>query len=101
MEVDKHTSEKIFTILRSHENGMASKDVCRENGIKGSTLKQWKRLYHGLDIAGIDSVRKVVAQNTELKKQNEKLSADNFVLRRIISKKGWGLAFKENLLNHS
>ncbi len=50
MKKARFTEEQIIGILREHEAGAATLDVCRKHGISSATFK-WKAKYGGLDVS--------------------------------------------------
>jgi putative transposase len=51
MKRKRHTEEQIIGILREHEAGMKTADLCRKHGISEGCFYNWKAKYGGLRIA--------------------------------------------------
>ena len=50
MKKARFTEEQIIGILREHEAGTATLDVCRKHGISSATFYKWKAKYGGLEV---------------------------------------------------
>ena len=42
MKRKRHTEEQIIAILKEHEAGMKTVDLCRRHGISDATFDSWK-----------------------------------------------------------
>jgi transposase-like protein len=51
MKHKRHTEEQIIAILREHEAGMKTTDLCRKHGISEPTFYNWKAKYGGLELS--------------------------------------------------
>lgn len=51
MKKARFTKEQIIGVLRDHEAGAATSDVCRKHGISSTTFYKWKAQYGGLDVS--------------------------------------------------
>jgi len=48
MKRKRHTEEQIIAILKEHEAGMETADLCRKHGISEASFYNWKAKYGGL-----------------------------------------------------
>jgi putative transposase len=46
-----HTEEQIIAILKEHEAGVKTADVCRTHRISEATFYAWKAKYGGLEVS--------------------------------------------------
>jgi putative transposase len=51
MKMSRYTEEQIIGMLKHHEAGVKTADVCRERGISDATFYNWKSKYGGLDVS--------------------------------------------------
>ncbi len=87
MKRSRFTEEQIIGILREHEAGTATSDVCRKHGISSATFYKWKAKYGGLDVSEAKRLRSLEDENRRLKKLLAETMLDNAMLKDIASKK--------------
>ena len=86
MKRTRFTEEQIIGILREHEAGAATSDVCRKHGISSATFYKWKK-YGGLDVSEAKRLRSLEDENRRLKKLLAETMLDNAMLKDIAAKK--------------
>ena len=86
MKRTRFTEEQIIGILREHEAGAATSDVCRKHGISSATFYKWKAKYGGLDVSEAKRLRSLEDENRRLKKLLAETMLDNAMLKDIASK---------------
>jgi len=96
MKKSKFTETQIITMLKEHESGKKTSDLCREQGISQATFYKWQSKYSGLEVNELKRMRELEAENARLKKMYAEVSMDNYVLKDLITKKGWGPVPKKN-----
>ncbi len=57
MKKSRYTEEQIIAILKQHEAGVKTADLCREHGISDATFYNWKAKYGGLDVSEAQRLR--------------------------------------------
>ena len=87
MKKARFTEEQIISILREHEAGAATADVCRKPGISSATFYKWKAKYGGLEVSEAKRLRSLEDENRRLKKLLAETMLDNAMLKDIASKK--------------
>lgn len=96
MRKSKFTERQIITMLKEHESGMKTSVICRKHGISQATFFKWKSKYSGLEANELKRMRELEEENARLKKMYADISMDNYVLKDLITKKGWGPVNKRN-----
>ena len=77
MKKSRYTEEQIIGILKQHEAGMKTADVCREHGISTATFYGWKSKFGGMEVSEAQRLKE--------------LSLHGEALKGVIRKNGWSL----------
>jgi len=96
MKKTRFTETQIVSILKQQEAGRTTKEVCREHGISEATFYNWKSKYGGMEASDVRKLKDLEEENARLKKMHAELSLNHYILKDVISKKGWGPASKGN-----
>lgn len=91
MKKSRYTEEQIIGILKQHEAGVKTADLCREHGISGATFYSWKSKFGGMDVSEAQRLRQMEDENRRLKQLVADLSLDKEMLKAVIRKNGWSL----------
>ena len=89
MKKSRYTEEQIIGILKQHEAGVKTADLCREHGISEATFYNWKSKYGGMDVSEAQRLRQMEDENRRLKALVADLSLDREALKAVIRKNGW------------
>ena len=83
----RFSEEQIIKILKEHEAGTGTKDLCRRHGISHGTFYKWKAKFGGMDVSDAKKLRALETENARLKKLVADLSLDIDILKDVNSKK--------------
>jgi putative transposase len=86
-EAQRHTEEQIIAILKEHEAGAKTADVCRKHGVSEATFYNWKAKYGGLEVSEAKRLKAVESENARLKKLLADAMLDNAALQDLLAKK--------------
>ncbi len=91
MKKSRFSEEQIIGILKQHEAGLKTADLCREHGISPATFYTWKSKYGGMEVAEAQRLKGLEDENRRLKQLVADLSLDKEALKSVIRKNGWSL----------
>ena len=83
----RFTEEQIIAVLKEHEAGLKTSDLCRRHGISEATFYNWKAKFGGMDVSEAKRLRTLEAENAKLKKLLAEAELDKSVLKDLLSKK--------------
>jgi len=74
-------------VLKEHELGTATADVCRKHRISEATFYNWKSKYGGLEASEAKRLKALESENARLKKLLTDAMLDNAALKDLLTKK--------------
>jgi putative transposase len=86
MRRSRFTEAQIIGVLKEHEAGMKTQDLCRKHGISDATLYNWKARYGGMHTSDVAKLRSLEDENRRLKKLLAEQMLDNAVLKDLLGK---------------
>jgi putative transposase len=66
--ISQNTEEQIIAILKEHEAGMKTADLCRQHGISEGCFYHWKAKYGGLEVSEAKRLKGLENETAKLKK---------------------------------
>ena len=87
MKRKRHSEEQIVAILKEHEAGVKTADLCRKHGISEQTFYNWKAKYGGLTVSEAKRLKSLEDENGKLKKLLADAMLDNSALKDLLAKK--------------
>ena len=92
MKKSRYSEEQIIGILKEHEAGMKTAELCRKHNVSAATFYQWKAKFGGLEVNDAKKLRHLEQENAKLKRVVADLTLDNVVLKDLLSKNVWSAA---------
>ena len=87
MKRKRHSEEQIIAILKEHEAGVKTADLCRKHAISEQTFYNWKAKYGGLEVSEVKRLKGLENENAKLKKLLADTMLDNAALKDLLAKK--------------
>lgn len=86
MKKNKWSVEKIISILKENEVGVAVSELCRKHGMSDATFYNWRKKYGGMSISDARRLKELELENSRLKRivANKELEID--ALKDVLSK---------------
>ncbi len=86
MGASRFSEEQIIGILREHEAGAKTPEVCRRHGISEATFYKWKAKYGGMGGSEAKRLKALEEENRRLKKLLAESMLDNAALKDLLGK---------------
>ena len=83
----RHTPEQIASILKQHEAGLSTSEICRQHNISSQTLHRWKPKYTGMGTPEVKRLRHLEDENRRLKQMVADQALDIQAMKTIIEGK--------------
>ena len=68
MKKSRFTETQIVAILKEHEAGIATKDLCRRHGVSPATFYVWKSKFGGMEVSDVAKMKALEDENRRLKR---------------------------------
>lgn len=82
----RFTDEQIIGMLREHEAGLKTSEVCRKYGISDATFYKYKAKFGGMGVSDAKRLRALEDENAKLKRLLADTMLDNAVLKDLATK---------------
>ena len=83
----RFTEEQIIAVLKEHEAGMSTAEVCRRHGVSPASFYNWKAKFGGMEVTDDKKLRSLEAENAKLKRLLADAELDKLMLKEVLSKK--------------
>ena len=87
MKRKRFIEEQIIGVLKEHELGAKTADLCRKHGVSEATFYNWKSKYGGMDVSEAKRLKALESENAKLKRLLADAMLDNAALKDLLSKK--------------
>ena len=86
MRRGRFTEDQIIGVLREHEAGVKTAELCRKHGISDATFYNWKAKYGGMTVSEAARLRALEDENRRLKKLLAESMLDVSALKDLLGK---------------
>ena len=87
MKRKRFAEEQIIGMLKEHELGAKTADLCRKHGISEATFYNWKSKFGGMEVSEAKRLKALETENAKLKRLLADAMLDNAALKDLLSKK--------------
>jgi putative transposase len=86
MRKSRFSEQQIIAILKEHEAGLSTAEVCRRHGISQPTFYSWKSKFGGMEVSEAKRLKALEDENCKLKKLLAEQVMDNATLKEMLGK---------------
>ena len=86
MRRGRFTEDQIIGVLREHEAGVKTAELCRKHGISDATFYNWKSKYDEMTVSEAARLRTLEDENRRLKKLLAESMLDVSTLKEMLGK---------------
>ena len=86
MRRSKYSEEQIIGILKEHDAGLSTAEVCRKYGVSNATFYKWRGKFGGMEVSDARKLKAVEDENRKLKKLLAESMLDVSTLREMLGK---------------
>ena len=86
MRRSRYTEEQIIGILKEHQAGVGTQDLCRKHGVSDATFYKWRSKYGGMEVSDARKLKALEDENRKLKKLLAESMLDAATLKEMLGK---------------
>ena len=82
----RFSDEQIIAMIREHESGVKTADICRKYGLSDATFYKLKAKFGGMTVSDAQRLRTLETENGKLKRLLAEAMLDDAALKDLASK---------------
>ena len=86
MRKSRFTEQQIIGMIKEHESGMSTAEVCRKHGISDATFYKWRAKFGGMSVSDAQKLKAWELENSRLKRLLAETMLDVAVLKDMATK---------------
>lgn len=86
MRKSRFSDEQIIAMIREHESGVKTADICRKYRLSDATFYKLKAKFGGMTVSDAQRLRTLETENGKLKRLLAEAMLDNAALKDLASK---------------
>jgi len=86
MRRSKFNEEQVIGILKEHDAGLSTAEICRKYGVSNATFYKWRSKYGGMEVSDARKLKALEEENRKLKKLLAESMLDVSTLREMLGK---------------
>ena len=86
MKKSRHTEDQIIGVLKEHQAGIPTAELCRKHGISVATFYNWRSRYGGMEVSDARRLKSLEDENRTLKKLLAESMLDVATLKEALGK---------------
>ena len=86
MRRSKYSEEQVIGILKEHDAGFSTAEICRKYGVSNATFYKWRGRFGGMEVSDARKLKALEEENRKLKKLLAESMLDVSTLREMLGK---------------
>ena len=86
MRRSKYSEEQIIGILKEHDAGVSTAEICRKYGVSNGTFYKWRGKLGGMEVSDARKLKALEEENRKLKKLLAESMLDAATLKEMLGK---------------
>ena len=86
MKKSRFTEDQIIGVLKEHQAGIPTAELCRKHGISDATFYNWRSRYGGMEMSDARRLKSLEDENRRLKKLLAESMLDVATLKEALGK---------------
>lgn len=86
MKRSRFTEDQIIGVLKEHQAGIPTAELCRKHGISEATFYNWRNRYGGMEVSDARRLKSLEDENRRLKKLLAESMLDVATLKEALGK---------------